>query len=137
MGKTYLNDKYAVDEASGWIISKPAPVKTEQELASFTNDLQQLSEGLALKNIPFTFYSLPAKATYSREPSPNFMPADAGMENNDKLHALLTAAGVDNIRLRDNMTDDFSEERTFFKTDHHWTMAWCYAGYEALMAALH
>lgn len=136
MGKTYLNDKYAVDEASGWIISKPASAKTEQELASFANDLQQLSEGLATKNIPFTFYSLPAKATYSREPSPDFMPADAGMQNNTKLHSRLTADGVGNIRLRDYMDDDFSADRDFFKTDHHWKMRGAYAGYEALITTL-
>ena len=136
MGKTYLNDKYAVDEASGWIISKPAPAKTEQELASFAQDLQQLNDGLATKNIPFTFYSLPAKATYSREPSPNFMPADAGMENNTKLHKLLTAAGVDNIRLREQMNDGFSADRDFYKTDHHWTMRGAFAGYEALITTL-
>lgn len=136
MGKTYLNDKYAVDEANGWIISKPAPAKTDQELTSFANDLQQLSEGLATKNIPFTFYSLPAKATYSREPSPNFMPVDAGIENNAKLHALLTAADVDNIKLQESITDDFSAERNFFKTDHHWTMQGAYSGYEALITTL-
>ncbi|MFJ7952303.1 DHHW family protein [Lysinibacillus sp. NPDC096418] len=136
MGKTFLNDKYAVDEASGWIISKPAPAKNEQELASFATDLQKLSEVLATKNIPFTYYSLPAKATYSREPSPNFMPADAGIKNNAKLHRLLTAAGVDNIKLQDHMTDDFSAERNFFKTDHHWTMHGAYSGYEALITTL-
>ncbi|MFJ7736023.1 DHHW family protein [Lysinibacillus sp. NPDC097287] len=136
MGKTYLNDKYAVDEASGWIISKPAPAKTEQELVSFANDLQKLSEELATNNIPFTFYSLPAKATYSREPSPKFMPADAGIENNTNIHTLLTTAGVDNIKLQENMTDNFSAERNFFKTDHHWTMRGAYSGYEALIATL-
>lgn len=136
MGKTFLNDKYAVDEASGWIISKPASAKTEQELTSFANDLQQLSEELATKNIPFTYYSLPAKATYSREPSPIFMPADAGIENNAKLHTLVTTAGVDNIKLKDHMTDDFSAAQNFFKTDHHWTMRGAYSGYEALITTL-
>lgn len=136
MYKTYLNDKYAVDEASGWIISKPAPAKTEQELASFAQDLKELNNELATKNIPFTFYSLPAKATYSREPSPNFMPADAGIENNTNLHKLLTAAGVDNIRLRENLDDGFSADRDFYKTDHHWTMRGAYAGYEALITTL-
>ena len=136
MGKTFLNDKYAVDEASGWIISKPAPAKIEQELASFATDLQKLSEGLATKNIPFSFYSLPAKATYSREPSPNFMPNDSGIVNNTNLQILLTEADVDNIRLRDYMDDGFSADRDFYKTDHHWTMRGAYAGYEALVTTL-
>ncbi|MGY3187921.1 DHHW family protein [Lysinibacillus sp. TE18511] len=133
MGKTYLNDKYAVDDDSGWIISKPAEAKSDEELASFAADLQNLSEGLAEKNIPFTFYSLPAKATYSREPSPSYMPDDAGIANNARLHELVTDAGVDNIRLYDEMKNDFSAERNFYKTDHHWTMRGAYAGYEALM----
>ncbi|MGN4126671.1 DHHW family protein [Lysinibacillus sphaericus] len=136
MGKTYLNDKYAVDDESGWIISKPAALKTEEELASFATDLQKLSEGLAEKNIPFTFYSLPAKATYSREPSPSYMPDDAGIANNTKLHELVTAAGVDNVRLYDEMKADFSAERNFFKTDHHWTMRGAYSGYEALLKTI-
>ncbi|MGE7092707.1 DHHW family protein [Lysinibacillus sp. NPDC048646] len=133
MGKTYLNDKYAVDDESGWIISKPAALKPEEELASFATDLQKLSEGLAAKNIPFTFYSLPAKATYSREPSPSYMPDDAGIANNTKLHELVTAAGVDNVRLYDEMKEEFSAARNFFKTDHHWTMRGAYSGYEALL----
>ena len=133
MGKTYLNDKYAVDDDSGWIISKPAEAKSDEELASFASDLQNLSDGLAEKNIPFTFYSLPAKATYSREPSPSYMPDDAGIANNARLHELVTDAGVDNIRLYDEMKNDFSAERNFYKTDHHWTMRGAYAGYEALM----
>ncbi|MGA3673683.1 DHHW family protein [Lysinibacillus agricola] len=136
MGKTYLNDKYAVDDDSGWIISKPAEAKSDEELASFASDLQNLSEGLAEKNIPFTFYSLPAKATYSREPSPSYMPDDAGIANNARLHELVTAAGVDNIRLYDEMKNDFSAERNFYKTDHHWTMRGAYAGYEALMETM-
>ncbi len=136
MGKTYLNDKYAVDDDSGWIISKPAAAKSEEELVSFATDLQQLSEGLAEKNIPFTFYSLPAKATYSREPSPSYMPDDAGIANNTKLHELVTAAGVDNVRLYDEMKADFSAERNFFKTDHHWTMRGAYSGYEALLKTI-
>lgn len=136
MGKTFLNDKYAIDEASGWIISKPAPAKTVEELASFATDLKKLSEELATKNIPFTFYSLPAKATYSREPSPGFMPADAGIENNAKLHTLLTKADVENIKLRDDMNDDFSAEKNFYKTDHHWTMHGAYSGYGALITTL-
>ncbi|MET4560643.1 hypothetical protein ABIA69_001787 [Lysinibacillus parviboronicapiens] len=136
MGKTYLNDKYAVDDESGWIISKPAAAKSEEELASFATDLQKLSEGLAEKNIPFTFYSLPAKATYSREPSPSYMPDDAGIANNKKLHGLVTAAGVDNVRLYDEMKEDFSAERSFFKTDHHWTMRGAYSGYEALLKTI-
>ncbi|MGE7943756.1 DHHW family protein [Lysinibacillus xylanilyticus] len=136
MGKTYLNDKYAVDDDSGWIISKPAEAKFDEELASFASDLQNLSEGLAEKNIPFTFYSLPAKATYSREPSPSYMPEDAGIANNARLHELVTDAGVDNIRLYDEMKNDFSAERNFYKTDHHWTMRGAYAGYEALMKTM-
>ncbi|MEX3745339.1 DHHW family protein [Lysinibacillus xylanilyticus] len=136
MGKTYLNDKYAVDDDSGWIISKPAEAKSDEELASFTSDLQNLSEGLAEKNIPFTFYSLPAKATYSREPSPSYMPDDAGIANNARLHELVTDAGVDNIRLYDEMKNDFSAERNFYKTDHHWTMRGAYTGYEALMKTM-
>lgn len=55
MGKTYLNDKYAVDDESGWIISKPAAAKSEEELASFATDLQKLSKGLAEK---YTLYLL-------------------------------------------------------------------------------
>ena len=136
MGKTYLNDKYAVDDDSGWIISKPAEAKSDEELASFASDLQNLSDGLAEKNIPFTFYSLPAKATYSREPSPSYMPDDAGIANNARLHELVTDAGVDNIRLYDEMKNDFSAERNFYKTDHHWTMRGAYAGYEALMKTM-
>ncbi|WP_107923621.1 DHHW family protein [Lysinibacillus parviboronicapiens] len=136
IGKTYLNDKYAVDDESGWIISKPAAAKSEEELASFATDLQKLSEGLAEKNIPFTFYSLPAKATYSREPNPSYMPDDAGIANNKKLHGLVTAAGVDNVRLYDEMKEDFSAERSFFKTDHHWTMRGAYSGYEALLKTI-
>ncbi|MFY0518421.1 DHHW family protein [Lysinibacillus sp. UGB7] len=136
MGKTYLNDKYAVGDDSGWIISKPAAAKSDEELASFATDLQQLSEGLAERNIPFTFYSLPAKATYSREPSPSYMPDDAGIANNTKLHELVTAAGVDNVRLYDEMKEDFSAERNFFKTDHHWTMRGAYSGYEALLKTI-
>lgn len=136
MGKTYLNDKYAVDDDSGWIISKPAEAKSDEELASFASDLQNLSEGLAEKNIPFTFYSLPAKATYSREPSPSYMPDDAGIANNARLHELVTAAGIDNIRLYDEMQNDFSAERNFYKTDHHWTMRGAYTGYEALMKTM-
>ncbi|MGE7950623.1 DHHW family protein [Lysinibacillus xylanilyticus] len=136
MGKTYLNDKYAVDDDSGWIISKPAEAKSDEELASFASDLQNLSEGLAEKNIPFTFYSLPAKATYSREPSPSYMPDDAGIANNARLHELVTAAGVDNIRLYDEMKNDFSAVQNFYKTDHHWTMRGAYAGYEALMETM-
>jgi hypothetical protein len=136
MGKTYLNDKYAVDDDSGWIISKPAEAKSDEELASFAADLQNLSEGLAEKNIPFTFYSLPAKATYSREPSPSYMPDDAGIANNARLHELVTDAGVDNIRLYDEMKNDFSAERNFYKTDHHWTMRGAYTGYEALMKTM-
>ena len=136
MGKTYLNDKYAVDDDSGWIISKPAEAKSDEELASFASDLQNLSEGLAEKNIPFTFYSLPAKATYSREPSPSYMPDDAGIANNARLHELVTDAGVDNIRLYDEMKNDFSTEQNFYKTDHHWTMRGAYAGYEALMKTM-
>jgi len=136
MGKTYLNDKYAVDDDSGWIISKPAEAKSDEELASFASDLQNLSEGLAEKNIPFTFYSLPAKATYSREPSPSYMPDDAGIANNARLHELVTDADVDNIRLYDEMKNDFSTEQNFYKTDHHWTMRGAYAGYEALMKTM-
>lgn len=136
VGKTYLNDKYAVDDKSGWIISKPAAAKPEEELASFASDLQRLSEGLAEKHIPFTFYSLPAKATYSREPSPSYMPDDAGIANNTKLHELVTAAGVDNVRLYNDMQDDFSAERNFYKTDHHWTIRGAYSGYEALISTL-
>ncbi|MFF2178547.1 DHHW family protein [Lysinibacillus sp. NPDC058147] len=136
MGKTYLNDKYAVDDKSGWIISKPAEAKSDKELTSFASDLQKLSEGLAEKNIPFTFYSLPAKATYSREPSPSYMPDDAGIANNVRLHELVTAAGVDNVRLYDEMKNDFSAERNFFKTDHHWTIRGAYSGYQALMKTM-
>jgi len=136
VGKTYINDKYAVDDKSGWIISKPAAEKSEEELASFASDLQRLSEGLAEKHIPFTFYSLPAKATYSREPSPSYMPDDAGITNNTKLHELVTAAGVDNVRLYNDMQDDFSAERNFYKTDHHWTIRGAYSGYEALINTL-
>ncbi|MDM5246443.1 DHHW family protein [Lysinibacillus sp. G4S2] len=136
MGKTYLNDKYAVDDDSGWIISKPAEAKSDEELASFASDLQTLSEGLAEENIPFTFYSLPAKATYSREPSPSYMPDDAGIANNARLHELVTDADVDNIRLYDEMKNDFSAERNFYKTDHHWTMRGAYSGYEALMKTM-
>lgn len=136
VGKTYLNDKYAVDDTSGWIISKPAVAKSEKELTSFATDLQKLSEGLAEKRIPFTFYSLPAKATYSREPSPSYMPEDAGIANNERLHKLVTAAGVDNIRLYDEMKNDLSAEQYFFKTDHHWTMRGAYTGYEALIKTM-
>ena len=136
VGKMYLNDKYAVDDKSGWIISKPAAAKPEEELASFASDLQRLSEGLAEKHIPFTFYSLPAKATYSREPSPGYMPEDAGIANNTKLHELVTAAGVDNVRLYNDMQDDFSAERNFYKTDHHWTIRGAYSGYEAFISTL-
>ena len=136
MGKTYLNDKYAVDDKSGWIISKPAEAKSDKELASFASDLQKLSEGLAEKNIPFTFYSLPAKATYSREPSPSYMPDDAGIVNNVRLHELITAAGVDNVRLFDEMKNDFSVERNFFKTDHHWTIRGAFSGYQALIKTM-
>lgn len=136
IGKTYLNDKYAVDDTSGWIISKPAPAKSDEELTAFANDLRKLSEGLAEKEIPFTFYSLPAKATYSREPSPSYMPEDAGIANNKRLHKLVTAAGVDNIRLYDEMKTDFSAEQYFFKTDHHWTMRGAYTGYEALIKTM-
>jgi len=136
MGKTYLNDKYAVDDKSGWIISKPAEAKSDKELASFASDLQKLSEGLAEKNIPFTFYSLPAKATYSREPNPSYMPDDAGIVNNVRLHELITAAGVDNVRLFDEMKNDFSVERNFFKTDHHWTIRGAFSGYQALIKTM-
>ncbi|MCL1695864.1 MULTISPECIES: DHHW family protein [unclassified Lysinibacillus] len=137
MGKTYLNDKYAVDDKSGWIISKPAEEKPDEELAYFATDLQKLSEGLAEKNIPFTYYSLPAKATYSREPSPSYMPEDAGVANNLRLHEFVTAKGVDNVRLYDEMkNNDFSAERNFFKTDHHWTIRGAYSGYQALMKTM-
>ncbi len=64
------------------------------------------------------------------------MPEDAGIANNVKLHELVTAAGVDNIRLYDEMQENFSAERNFFKTDHHWTIRGAYSGYEALIHTL-
>ncbi len=64
------------------------------------------------------------------------MPDDAGIANNKKITWLVTAAGVDNVRLYDEMKEDFSAERSFFKTDHHWTMRGAYSGYEALLKTI-
>lgn len=134
MGKTYINDSYFVDYASGWIISKPVlEMKKEEELATFADGFVEIQDGLNEHEIPMAFFTFPAKATYVRNPSPAYLPDDTGEESNRLLHSIMTEKGIDNAVLMDFIGDEVDVHDMYFKTDHHWNIYGAYQGYEALM----
>ena len=138
LNKTYINEKYYVDEESGWITSKPAELQDEIGLKQITDSVASLNDVVSSKGIPFTFYSLPAKATYIRTPHPSYMPEDNGLVNNRNFLQYLTEKDVDNVRLMDVMLQ-LNEEKEevsdwYFKTDHHWNMNGAFLGYEAIIS---
>lgn len=140
MGKTYINDKYYYDEKSGWITTKPADLQNKKTLQLVTDKVAKLNEELKALNIPFTFFSFPAKATYIRTPHPSYMPEDNGLENNRIFLKMLQEKGVDQVKLMDSIkvfTDDqLDVHELYFKTDHHWNIHGAFKGYQAMVQVL-
>lgn len=133
-GKVYLNDKYYL-AGDGWIAAKPVMDKDEKILSDFVDELENISKDLEEADIPFTFYSFPAKATYLLK-APDYMPTDSGQATNKRIHDLLKEHHVDEVRLIDYMDRSIPVEDMYFKTDHHWTIRGAYAAYEALITTL-
>ncbi|NLY81046.1 MAG: hypothetical protein GX072_14510 [Lysinibacillus sp.] len=132
-GKMYINDQYHVAYNEGWITTKPVLEDYEQQINSFANEIKTLKEQLARNNIPFTYYSLPAKATYVHIYEPDYMPDDIGKERRKELHRLLDELEVDNVSVFDEMNYDGPLEDLYFKTDHHWNGIGAYFGYQAIL----
>lgn len=133
-GKVYLNDKYYL-AGDGWIAAKPVMDKDKKILSDFVDELENISKDLEEADIPFTFYSFPAKATYLLK-APDYMPTDSGQATNKRIHDLLKEHHVDEVRLIDYMDRSIPVEDMYFKTDHHWTIRGAYAAYEALITTL-
>ncbi|MBM7609087.1 hypothetical protein JOD29_002353 [Lysinibacillus composti] len=133
LGETFIKDSYFVDAESGWIVTKAVEPVEEESITAFANDFVGFKEGLAAKDIPMAFFTFPAKATYIREPSPDFMPVDGGIESNNRLHKVLTEKGIDNAKIMDSIPKGVDVHNMYFKTDHHWKMFGAYQGYLALM----
>lgn len=136
VGKTYINGKYYADFDSGWITSRPAELQDEKTLDAAAEKVRNVKEQLEGLDIPFTFYSLPAKATYVREPHPSYMPEDAGAENNARFLSKLDDREIRSVRLMDMMRKiqpDLDPQKLYFKTDHHWNINGATLGYRALI----
>lgn len=133
-GKVYFNDKYYVGN-NGWIAAKPVTDIDDKVVNEFVNELAEISNDLAAFDIPFTYYSFPAKATYILK-GPNYIPKDIGQVRNQEIHKLLRKQNVDEVRLMDYMDKSLPVEEMYFKTDHHWTMRGAYAAYEAFIQTL-
>lgn len=133
LGETFIKDSYFVDEESGWIVTKATEPVEEESITAFANDFVGFKEDLAARDIPMAFFTFPAKATYIREPSPDFMPEDGGIESNNRLHEVLTEKGIDNAKIMDSIAEGVDVHEMYFKTDHHWKMYGAYQGYLALM----
>lgn len=140
MGKAYLDDKYHADTKTGWITSKPAGLQPSETLKASTDEVAVFKSELDTIGVPFTFFSLPAKATYVREPHPAYMPDDSGIDNNRAFLTLLTEKDVDNVLLMDTMRKlnggHMDTENWYFQTDHHWNINGAFAGYQAIVTEL-
>lgn len=140
IGKTYIDDKYYADKETGWITSKPTGLQPEKTLQTSTDEVVDFKRQLDTLGVPFTFFSLPAKATYVREPHPAYMPEDSGIVSNSKYLELLTDKGVDNVRLMDTMRElsdgKLDAHDWYLKTDHHWNMNGSFIGYQAMLMEL-
>ncbi|MCM3089348.1 DHHW family protein [Bhargavaea ginsengi] len=136
VGKTYINEKYFADFDSGWITSGPSELHDEETLDAGAVKAQNINEHLKELGIPFTFYSLPAKATYVREPHPDYMPEDAGIENNARFLEKLADRNIRSVRLIDTMRTiepKLDPQKLYFKTDHHWKIDGAMLGYQAII----
>lgn len=136
VGKTYINEKYYADFNSGWITSGPAELQDEDALDNAARNVFSLKKKLDELGVPFIFYSLPAKATYVREPHPSFMQQDAGLENNARFLSKLRELDISSERLMDSMRKlepELNVQELYFKSDHHWNINGAVLGYQALV----
>lgn len=136
VGKTYINEKYYADFDSGWITSGPAELKDEKTLNTAADKVQNVTQQLEGLDIPFTFYSMPAKATYVRDPHPGYMPEDNGILNNARFLSKLAERDIRSVRLMDimrNIEPELPPHELYFKTDHHWKIDGAVLGYRALI----
>ncbi|MFJ8234703.1 DHHW family protein [Ureibacillus sp. NPDC094379] len=133
LGETFIKNGYYVDAETGWIVAKPIDPVEDPEIKNFVDEFVGIERGLSANDIPMAFFTFPSKATYIREPSPDFMPEDGGIESNNRLHEMLTEKNIDNAKIMDSIPEGVDVHNMFFKTDHHWKIYGAYQGYLALM----
>lgn len=141
LNKTYMSDEYYADQSTGYIISKPKEGKTDKEIKKYAEQIIILYNELKKLDIPLTFFLLPSKASYVRDPHPDFMPEDQGLGDANLFLSILQKNGVDQVQLMGKMLEISDSSITdirklFFKTDHHWNMRGAFLGYQAIIEEL-
>lgn len=133
-GKPFVENYHA--SPGGWIVSIPVKKIPEELMMPKVKALQLFSENLETEGIEFSFWSLPAKASYIRTPVPSYMSEDQGIANNNSFLSLMEENGVKPIKLYEKMTEDFpidNPREWFFQTDHHWNMNGAFKAYQTII----
>lgn len=88
---------------------------------TIANRTQAFKEGLKNKNTKFVYLMTPDKYIRGYSELSKGIPYNYANETADNFLNLLNQKGVDNIDLRENLTESgIPLDELFFKTDHHW-----------------
>ena len=118
LGQREMNGVVKLD--NGWLLTEMEACP-EEDLRRYAENTAAFDAYLKEKGIPLVFVPTPYTAgKYDPE-----LPAgaeDHGNENVDRFLALLDAAGVETLDLRERMREDGRDHYSMmYKTDHHWT----------------
>lgn len=133
-GKPFIENYHT--SPGGWIVSIPVKKIPLESMKPKVDAIKKFNENLKSKGIEFSFWSLPAKATYIRTPIPSYMTPDQGLANNELFLTQLVDAGIETIPLYEKMVDGFPDDdprEWFFQTDHHWNMNGAFKAYQTII----
>lgn len=129
--QTYFRSKGVVLTSDGYAIGTYAKTSTDYEF----NELTKLKSFLDEEGVELLYVNAPLKYLDDEECLREIGMKSYGNENGDVFMTRISEAGVSNIDLRTEMTNDgINSWDMFYRTDHHWTIP---AGFWATKKIVH
>lgn len=118
-------------------ICQKIPTLKQKDLERYTQRLNASQQLLDSEGIEFFIAIIPEKCTIYPETSENYIPILGQQSSTDQLFEYLSAnSTIPMINLADSLNPLKDEEKTFYRTDSHWTPIGAYAAYKQIITSL-
>jgi hypothetical protein len=135
LNKTKVGNYYLGN--NNWILGQFSRLLKENEIGSYSNALNKLSEFSNSLGKEVYYVSTPHKTNMLKHLYPNYVANKENIDiNKNKFKASLNKESINYIDLDEYFLSEFNDkerEKIYFKTDHHWNGTGAFEGFKAMI----